>query len=64
MPELPMGTPGNVDQFAFVQTSPGLPVPAAVGPNANPTPVSPLALTEPTVSKLVPATPLPFGTPT
>ena len=64
MPELPMGTPGNVGQYAFTQTSPNMPVPAAVGPNANPAPVSPLVSVEPVQSKLVPATPLPPGTPT
>ena len=64
MPEVPMGTPGNAGQFVFAQTSPGLPVPAAVGPNANPTPVSPLVSAEPVQAKLVPAVPLPAGTPT
>lgn len=58
----PMGTPGNVGEFAFAQGSPGYPLPAVAGPALNKTPVSPLAATQAQeLTYLVPATPLTIG---
>lgn len=48
----------EIEPQAFVQTSPGMPVPAAAGPAYNDSPLSPATKTEPVQSTLVPAAPL------
>lgn len=49
--------------MAFVQASPGMPVPAAVGPDWNKAPEAWATPAEPVQSTLVPATPLPTEEP-
>lgn len=49
--------------MAFVQASPGMPVPAAAGPDWNPAPIA-TPVAEPVQSTLVPAAPLPTTDPT